>query len=47
VEVIIFFLIISAALLVIASGIWVAFALGNAIFYDDKKKMPPDLKKTQ
>ena len=46
-EVIIFFLIISAALLVIASGIWVAFALGNAIFNDDKKKMPTDMKNTQ
>ena len=39
-------LIILAALLAIASGIWVAFALGSAISKNDKKDISSDTKET-
>jgi len=39
-------LIILAALLAIASGIWVAFALGSAISKNDKKGISSDTKET-
>ena len=39
---IIFFLVIIAVIAAIASGIWVAFALGSATSIDKKKKISHD-----
>ena len=38
-ELFIFIIVIIGALIAIASAIWVAFALGNAISIDDKKNI--------
>jgi hypothetical protein len=40
-EILILILVVIGALIAIASGIWVAFALGNAISKDGKKRFPP------
>ena len=45
-ELFIFVIVIIGALIAIASGIWVAFALGSAISNDDKKKIPSETKDT-
>lgn len=45
-ELFIFVIVIIGALIAIASGIWVAFALGSAISNDGKKKIPSDTKDT-
>ncbi|MBN2180730.1 MAG: hypothetical protein JW715_02360 [Sedimentisphaerales bacterium] len=39
-EILILLLVVIGALAAIASGIWVAIALGNALSNDDKKKVP-------
>lgn len=43
-EVLILVFIIIGALIAIASGIWVAFALGSAISAEKKKNIPDDAK---
>ena len=45
-EILILVLVVIGAIIAIASGIWVAIALGSAISRDDKKKMPTDVKDT-
>jgi energy-converting hydrogenase Eha subunit A len=43
-EFLILAVVIIGALIAIASGIWVAFALGSAISTEGKKKIPSDTK---
>ena len=43
-EILILVLVVFGALIAIASGIWVAIALGSAISKNDQKKMPTDAK---
>ncbi len=46
-ELFIFVIVIIGALIAIASGIWVAFALGSAISADGKRKISSDTKDTR